>query len=138
MNRKIIGYKCPFDTFKIGEVTIVKEGDIYVKDYISDRYKGYLVREDIFRGRSKAFNVNITYLPSEIVELWEPIYEEIIFDSFDDIIRHFKGDLVMINNNIVVTPKEVQKLVLDIIINKQNYRFTHNFELRLKELGISI
>lgn len=123
MNRKIIGYKYPYETIEGLEVSdkciTEKNGSYYIK----------------YKNGDSCYS---QYIPREIAEQFEPIYEEIIFDSFDDIIRHFKGDLVMINKSIVVTPKEVQKLVLDIIINKQNYRFTPEFEARLKELGISI
>jgi len=130
MNRKIIGYKYPYET--IGGC---KEVDRCIKKILGNYYIDY---------KDKSNNSISQYIPKEIAESFEPIYEEIIFDSFDDIIRKFKGDLVMINKIIVATPKEVldgsngKREVLNIIINKQNYQFTPQFELRLKELGISI
>jgi hypothetical protein len=58
MEKKIIGYKCPQDLFE-GKV---KKGELYIK--ISDSYG------------PKNTPASRLELPKEIVETWEPVYEQ--------------------------------------------------------------
>ena len=67
--RKIIGYKQPFDM----EYFETKKGDIWIKS-LTNSYKHL---QD-FDG---------TYLPKEIVEQWEPVYEEIKLEDLPKV--HF-------------------------------------------------
>lgn len=66
-DRKIIGYKCPTDLFN-GDI---KKGDIMIPFLISPlkRVVGMYVKE--------GYNKNgFQTLPKEIVETWEPVYEQ--------------------------------------------------------------
>ena len=122
MNRKIIGYKYPYET--IGGRKVV---DGCIKKILGNYYIDY----------KDKINISISqYLPKEIAESFEPIYEEIIFDSFDDIISHFKGDLVTVYRYIEIRFEDFTKDPLRV--TKQNYQFTPEFEAKLKELGIAI
>lgn len=122
MNRKIIGYKYPYET--IGGRKVV---DGCIKKILGNYYIDY----------KDKINISISqYLPKEIAESFEPIYEEIIFDSFDDIISHFKGDMVRLGKEIVIYYSDLKTPYMEV--TKDNYSFTPEFEERLKELGISI
>lgn len=73
MDKKIKGYKAPFDMFSWG----IKKGDLMIKakegqDYHVD---GYLPSK----------------LPSEIVETWEPVYEEEKEFTKSDLEKAFKA-----------------------------------------------
>ena len=70
-DRKIIGYKAPCDIFSIE----VKSGEICTKSSTGNEY--------VFK--------NHNYLPKEIVELWEPVYE--IKSTYPDVtINGHKGE----------------------------------------------
>lgn len=67
MEKKIIGYLSPFDLFNGN----IKKGDILVIYSINKTIKnqGLYVKKDF---TSNSYNI----LPKEIVETWEPVYEE--------------------------------------------------------------
>lgn len=118
-NIKIIGYKYPYETIN-GEVTKNKTLTPHNDYYYLQNFEGYKY-----------------FIPKEIAESFEPIYEEVVFGSFEDIIKHFKGSMVMITNIIVISPK-IESRGQTMLINKLNYQFTPEFEEKLKELGIEI
>jgi len=124
-NGKIIGYKVPFDLFG-GDI---KKGSVYT---ILEGHRVYCVKYD---NDTKAHCI-----PSEIVETWEPMYEEEkeLVSSFADVIKIAK---IGNNDNIVhfgsgyisITVKNRQ-----FAVTKDNFDFTTEFEKELKELGIKI
>lgn len=61
--RKIIGYKCPMDMWSPRDGGVgVKKGDLFVKSKVGDlNYEHYRIKN--------------THLPKELVETWEPVYE---------------------------------------------------------------
>lgn len=63
IKKKIIGYKCPMDMFK----GMIKTGIPYEKE------NDYYVPQFKF---SPDKHPELFYMPSEIVETWEPVYEE--------------------------------------------------------------
>jgi rhodanese-related sulfurtransferase len=63
--RKIIGYKAPFDLWREG----VKAGSIFKK--VSSASSSYKTDDTGFTEYSR-------HLPAEIVEKWEPVYEEVL------------------------------------------------------------
>lgn len=64
MKRKIIGYLAPHDLFD----GLIKKGDLVVLNPLGKKNKTY---------RAKNYNPNGYYvLPNEIVESWEPVYEQ--------------------------------------------------------------
>ena len=108
--RNIIGYKAPFDIFG-GHI---KKDDIFKNDPESN---GWYIAKYGFQ------------LPAEIVEQWEPVYEEVkpCFGSFDDLICYLvkKGE------------KFGSIKFGDETIDKSKYDFTPEFEQKLKEMGIN-
>lgn len=119
--RKIIGYKYPYETVNGNKVI-----DQHIRKY---RY-GYYVSFT-----ENAFEID-HHIAKEIAESFEPIYEEVVFGSFEDIIKYFKGDMVTIATKIVIFNNDYVER--NILINKLNYSFTPEFEEKLKELGIEI
>lgn len=119
--RKIIGYKYPYETvdgFELIDSCIASNGELY----LTHKY---------------SFNdTKCIRIPKEIAESFEPIYEEVVFGGFEDIIKHFKGDLVSIGMEISIIPNDQLEKI--IILSKQNYSFTPEFEEKLKQLGIEI
>jgi len=73
--------------------------------------------------------------PKEIAESFEPIYEEVVFGGFEDIIKYFKGDMVHIGKQIAVESRILDEF---IVVRRNKYQFTPEFEEKLKELGIEI
>jgi hypothetical protein len=116
--KKIIGYKYPHKTIN-GEVTKNKTLTLHNDYYIIENFEGFKY-----------------FLPKEIAESFEPIYEEVVFGSFEDIITHFKGNMVRIATHILIFFTDYSTPT--IRITKQNYKFTPEFEEKLKELGIEI
>jgi hypothetical protein len=144
--RKLKGFAVPFSLFKLtdgSESYWVNKGDVYIKfpefgqnGYILERYNS-----DKYSKDAKC----VFYLPSEIVEQWEPVYEEEkpTFGSFSDIIRHFEGckvvaqagDYILVSNafNIEALPHIHHHLSLET-----GWNFTESFQSELQELGIKI
>jgi hypothetical protein len=123
---RIIGYKVPFDTFNGS----VKMGTIYVKADC-----GYMYYPETNSYGSLSCN-----LPAEIVESWEPVYEESkpTFGSFEDIIKYAgKVAIVAIKDTIVLhnCPKLSN---LNDDVTKEKFNFTTEFEQTLQKLGIKI
>lgn len=83
--RKIIGYKTPYDLFQ-GEV---KKGSIYKLSKFPLSKNPYKVEG---RGAS------ITSLPKEIVESWEPVYEE----TTKTLVLGNKGIKITISKNCII------------------------------------
>jgi hypothetical protein len=83
-------------------------------------------------------------LPCEIVESWEPVYEEektVVFEHIPHIISHFKGcnivcsvgEYILVSNDTIPAPKEIIRHYL----SKENgFKFSETFQEELKELGI--
>lgn len=65
--KKIIGYKAPMDLFE-GKI---KKGNLFYANVAS----GYIGTDGTEIG--KASTISGTYLPKEIVETWEPVYQEL-------------------------------------------------------------
>jgi|SRR6478609_2003983 len=122
-DRKIIGYKVPFDLYR---------GDIK-KGCIATQSENY----DFWEISGLSIKIQ---LPPEIVKTWEPVYEEQkpVFGSFEDIVAHFKGNLVSIATSIAIHLKEDTRPITPIIVTKENFSFTPEFEQKLNELGIKI
>lgn len=70
-NKKIIGYKAPFDLLG----GIIKKGDIF-KEWSDKGLVYYFQNEECGNA-----------LPKEIVEKWEPVYEEKQEDLIEEIIE---------------------------------------------------
>jgi hypothetical protein len=85
-NKKIIGYKAPMDLFK-GQV---KKGEIYVSSEV---------------GMAHPERINCHYVPKEIVETWEAVYEEVKP-------QYKVGDWVTIDVKFVEKDKPNHTLVL--------------------------
>lgn len=67
MNKKIIGYKCPTSLFR----DLIKEGTVYKSTNSSTTHVyGDYIPDD------KQVTADRFKLPAEIVETWEPVYEE--------------------------------------------------------------
>jgi hypothetical protein len=121
--RNIIGYKTPIGLYE----NRIIAGEVYKKN-------GYTYDLD---GDKNGFFT----LPAEIVEQWEPVYEEEkpTFGSFSDIIKHFKGDTdKLILFSILSSHLQVCFEEQDFAITRENFNFTDSFQLELKELGIKI
>lgn len=129
-SRKIIGYKVPFDMviweLEKGEVIRVSDKDIKLNIYpIYTQSHAYLA-------------------PSEIVETWEPVYEEVkaVFGDYDDIFKYFKGYKIIFKEGEPITIYDTDVLVgtgrTHFVLNKQDYDFTPEFEAKLKEIGINV
>lgn len=121
-NKKIIGYKYPYETIN-GEVTKNKTLTPHNDYYYLQNFEGYKY-----------------FIPKEIAESFEPIYEDVVFGSFEDIIMHFnfnpleKTNIIEFRNTIQVFSDNGDSCT----VNKQNYSFTPEFEEKLKQLGIEI
>lgn len=77
-DKKIIGYKCPTDMFNGG----IPKNTLYVRKYSEVLENGYYSKDHL--------ESNVYYLPKEIVETWEPVYEE----------ENYKvGDYVVLSNS---------------------------------------
>lgn len=63
-NKRIIGYKCPIDMFD----GCIPKNTLYVRKYSEVLENGYYSKDHL--------ESNVYYLPKEIVETWEPVYEE--------------------------------------------------------------
>lgn len=131
-DRKIVGYKCPFDMFG----GTIKKGSVYE---MLEGHGVYFLKYD---------NDTKTHcLPLEIVEQWEPVYEEYskpLFDSFSDIIKYFKGckvvadsgDYILVSNQTKLAP--AGQLIHYHLCIETGWRFSDSFHEELKELGIKI
>lgn len=121
-HRKLLGYKAPFDMFGGS----VKKDELYKIEGIT----GKAIHQD--------FGYEMFVLPSEIVEQWEPVYEEEkpTFGSFSDIIKHFKGASVFIDGYIKIDDKNPDGDF--IYIENDKFNLTDSFKKELTELGIKI
>lgn len=125
--RKIIGYRCPFDMYNGN----VKKGDIYV--VATCVYLCYPKKND--------YGSMTHSLPSQIVEQWEPVYEEVkpCFGSLEDVLNYGK---LKDTDNIVHFGSGYMSVTIGNkkeSLNKENgYYFTPEFESKLKEMGINI
>lgn len=128
-NRKIIGYKAPFDIESWG----IKKGCIVPIESKVASCKGGYVYSDF-----------MLIAPSEIVEQWEAVYEDDkpTFGSFSEIIRHFegckvvydKGDYILVTN--ACKHSKTGGLIHHHLSIETGWDFTDSFQLELKELGI--
>ncbi len=112
--KKIIGYIYPFKTInkhKVKDRSIVKKT---VDDYT-------LFLDEI----------STTYgFPSEIVEQWEPVYEEVkpCFGSFDDLIYY-----------LVKKGEKFESIKFgEETIDKSKFDFTPEFDQKLKDMWINV
>lgn len=71
MEKKILGYKCPMDMFD----SLATKGDLYIKEIGGTFYANKRIYESggMDSGRKHA----LCCMPSEVVEAWEPVYEEL-------------------------------------------------------------
>ena len=129
-NKKIIGYKVPFDLYR-GDI---KKGSIATQSANYDFWE------------ISGLSITIQ-LPPEIVKTWEPVYEEKkpVFGSFEDVINSFKdseyivikkGEPISVTNSV---SEHMIKREYYFHLNKMNdYHFTPEFEQKLNELWIKI
>lgn len=117
MDKKIKGYKAPYVMFE-GEV---KKGDLYEKANVRWFYRpekhsnGNIDKEDL-------------YLPSEIVETWEPVYEEPFHVEQKEPVIQDANKIQMINN--------VMEFIAELNLKVQALEFvecTGSFPIKLKE-----
>lgn len=129
-NKKIIGYKAPTDLFA-GEV---KKGELLVKNgHYYDKHGSY---------RKKDYNPNdYNVFPKEIVETWEPVYEEektvqIGTPKFDVFI---KGDTIEVPKYAVVTNKQAIKTWLSGFIAERKVSSVFgNNPFSVKDMNVHI
>lgn len=125
--RKIIGYKYPYETIGVYQIL---NSRISINGTQRDGCVYYAMGKIKFKWA----------IPEEIYKSFEPIYEEVLFGGFDDIIKHFynnpleKTNIIEFRNTIQVFSDNGDSCS----VNKQNYNFTKEFEKKLKQLGIEI
>jgi hypothetical protein len=128
--RNILGYKAICDIEPWG----LKVGDVVpAKCRVKSSNGGYV------------YSSSILVAPSEIVESWEPVYEEEkpTFGSFSDIIKHFEGCKVVAQKGhyiLVSNSKDTYDpdCIHHHISLESGWNFTESFKSELKELGIKI
>jgi hypothetical protein len=98
-NKKIIGYKAPFDM----EFGNVKKGDVFKKFHTSNNCY-------------EADKNKYILIPKEIVERWEPVFEEI-----------FESEEVVLNGKILIINSKQEILVKNT-----------SFKIKIEELKIEI
>lgn len=110
--RKIIGYKAPFDMHK----GVIKKGEIFRKKIVDGEY---YYRHDYF------------FVPNEIVETWEPVYEEISKDKVFTL-RCWNGDfeLKVTPNGIFYEPENtilsselLSKIISPLMVKDGSYTY---------------
>lgn len=96
-DRKIIGYKAPFDLYD----GYIGKGDVWIK---ADNYIGILYIHGLFKDPDKI-------LPREIVETWEPVYEETAPKKTDPKVMEYLTEIQEGLNNIHNTINELQEVL---------------------------
>lgn len=131
--RKIIGYRCPFDMYQQDNNWRINKGDLYIKthEFLNCYRPQKNQASDLFA------------MPDEIVEQWEPVYEDVrpCFSSCDEIISHFKDSIVTVHGRIHIEQTIHSKngtMVECFYVTKKDYSFTPEFEQKLKDMGINI